>query len=250
VHRPDRRVHPAGHRRDGLPALSPPLLLLFDIDGTLLRRAALEHALALHEAMEEVYGVSTRTTKVEAAGRTDREIARATLLALNVSALRIDDRFDELCDAACAAYARRVPDDLSETVAPGIVELLEWLDGRDDVRLSLVTGNLEAIARLKLGAAGLGGFFPSGQGGFGSDSEDRTELPAIARQRAGQAGQPHPRERTLVIGDTPRDIACAQADGVGVLAVATGPFRAEDLDQADAVVSHAYGLRALLAERL
>jgi phosphoglycolate phosphatase-like HAD superfamily hydrolase len=200
--------------------------------------------------MHAVYGVHTADTKVEAAGRTDLEIARATLIGLDVSARRIDDRLQELEETAAEAYARHVPDDLSAAIAPGMLELLEHLDGRDDVLLSLVTGNLEPIARLKLHAAGLGRFFPAGQGGFGSDSEDRTDLPAIARRRAGRAGAPHPRERTLVIGDTPRDIACARADDVGVLAVATGPYRAEELAGADAVAADAHGLRALLDERL
>ena len=92
-------------------------------------------------------------------------------------------------------------------------------------RLALVTGNLEPIARLKLRAAGIVRHFAPGQGGFGSDSEDRSDLPPLARERAaaGNGGAPWPREQTVVIGDTPRDIACARADGVHVVAVATGP---------------------------
>ena len=86
--------------------------------------------------------------------------------------------------------------------------MLEELDAREGVRLAVLTGNLEPIARLKLARAGLGRFFEHGQGGFGSDHEDRTELPAIARARAGG----YPRAQTVVIGDTPRDIACARAD--------------------------------------
>jgi phosphoglycolate phosphatase-like HAD superfamily hydrolase len=200
--------------------------------------------------MHEVYGVHTADTKVEAAGRTDLEIARHTLISVGVSARRIDDRLGDLEVAAAEAYAHHVPEDLSGTIPPGMLELLTDLDARDDVILSLVTGNLEPIARLKLHAAGLGHFFPRGQGGFGSDSEDRTDLPAVARARAGHGGEPHPRERTLVIGDTPRDIACARADAVGVLAVATGPFRAAELGDADAVAADARELRALLDERL
>ncbi len=226
--------------------MSPPLLLLFDIDGTLLRRASLEHAAAIHEAMHAVYGVQTAGTRVEAAGRTDLEIARATLLALGVSARRIDDRLDDLRAAACEAYGHHVPEDLSATVSPGMVDALEDLAARDGVRLALVTGNLEPIARMKLAAAGIGRYFPAGQGGFGSDSEDRSELPAVARARAGAPGHSHPRERTVVIGDTPRDIACARADGVRVVAVATGPYRVEELAGADAVAPDARTLGALL----
>ena len=91
-----------------------------------------------------------------------------------------------------------------------------------------MTGNLEPVARLKLTRAGIGRHFASGQGGFGSDSEDRSDLPPIARARAAawNGGEPWPRERTVVVGDTPRDIACARADGVHVVAVPTGPFAA------------------------
>jgi len=80
------------------------------------------------------------------------------------------------------------------------------------------------VARLKLRRAGLERWFRSGQGGFGSDSEDRVSLPPLARRRAGTPGRPYPREQTLVIGDTPRDIACARADGLRCVAVTTGPF--------------------------
>lgn len=226
------------------------LLLLFDIDGTLLDRATAEHAAALHEAMHQVYGVDTTSTRVPAAGRTDLEIARETLLVLGLSAARIEEGFADLRAAAAEAYARLVPDDLSATVMPGMRDLLERLAARDDAILSLVTGNLEAIARLKLNAAGIGGFFASGQGGFGSDSVDRTDLPPIARRRAGTRERPHPRERTLVIGDTPLDIACARADGLAVLALATGPHPAADVADADAVLTDAHALGVELDRRL
>jgi phosphoglycolate phosphatase-like HAD superfamily hydrolase len=90
----------------------------------------------------------------------------------------------------------------------------------------------------------LGGHFASGQGAFGSDHPEREALPAIARARAGDP--PWPRERTAVIGDTPRDIACARADGVRVAAVATGPFDVAALADADAVVDDARALLPVL----
>jgi phosphoglycolate phosphatase-like HAD superfamily hydrolase len=124
--------------------------------------------------------------------------------------------------------------------------LLPWLAGCPRVRLALVTGNYEAIARLKLAAAGVGRFFEPGQGGFGSDSEDRAALPPIARRRAGGPGKPFPREQTIVIGDTPRDIACAHADGLRCIAVATGPFSAGELHDADLVAADATEMRAAI----
>jgi phosphoglycolate phosphatase-like HAD superfamily hydrolase len=215
------------------------LLLLFDIDGTLLLRGADAHRDAIHEALRAVHGVTEPDRRgMEVAGRTDADIVRALLVHAGVSAQRIDERADDVRIAACEAYARLCPSDLSEHVAPGMRELLATLAARDDTLLALVTGNYEPIAHLKLRAAGLGRFFATGQGGFGSDHEDRSQLPAIARRRAGGSGGgdgPWPRERTVVIGDTPRDIACARADGVRVVAVATGTFRPQELHEADAI---------------
>jgi phosphoglycolate phosphatase len=218
--------------------MSTPTLLLFDIDGTLVWRASVEHAAALRQALHTVHGLDPEFEHtVSAAGRTDGEIARLLLLAGGVSAEAIDDGASAVHEESVSAYARLCPQDLSDRVLPGIPELLESLSTRDDVRLSLVTGNFEPIARLKLRRAGVGGFFPSGRGGFGSDSEDRSLLPELARRRAGADGVPWPREHTIVIGDTPRDIACARADGVRVIGVATGPHPAEDLAEADAVAA-------------
>jgi phosphoglycolate phosphatase len=217
------------------------LLLLFDIDGTLLAGATDAHRDALHAALREVHGVEAGPARrvISPAGRTDAEIARALLLDAGVSAERIDDRADAVREACCRVYAQLSTEDLSHTVLPGIPELLSSLAARDDVALGLLTGNYETVARIKLKRAGLGRYFKSGQGAFGSDDEDRAGLPAIARRRAGTVGRPHPRERTVVIGDTPRDIACARADGVRCIAVATGPYAAEDLADADDVVGDA-----------
>lgn len=217
------------------------MLLLFDIDGTLLQRAADAHRDAIHEALRTVHGVTNPQQRgLQVAGRTDADIARNLLVAAGVSATQIDERADDVRIAACEAYARLVPDDLSAHVTPGIEDLLARLAGRDDTRLSLVTGNFEPIARLKLRSAGIGAYFERGQGGFGSDHEDRAMLPQIARRRAGDGDHDEwPRARTAVIGDTPRDIACARADGVRVVAVATGPYGPDELRQADAVAADA-----------
>jgi phosphoglycolate phosphatase len=219
------------------------LLLLFDIDGTLLLKASAAHAAAVREALREVYGVAEMpATRVEAAGRTDIEIARNICLLSGISAERFDAGRDDFRAASVAAYARLCPEDLSAHVAPGVTEVLEALGGRDGVWLGILTGNLEPIARLKLARAGLGHFFEPWVGGFGSDHEDRTELPAIARARAGG----YPRAQTVIIGDTPRDIACARADGLRCIAVATGPFAASELAGADVVLDSAHALLDVL----
>jgi phosphoglycolate phosphatase-like HAD superfamily hydrolase len=226
------------------------VLLLFDIDGTLLGNAAHAHSQALRAALAAVHGVDTTslTRPFSPAGRTDAEIARGLLLAAGVSARRIDERADDVRAECCRIYAELSPPSLADKVLPGVVALLDWLSDVDRVRLSLVTGNFEPVGRLKLSRAGLGHYFPAGQGGFGSDSEDRTDLPPIARRRAGSGGVSYPRERTIVIGDTPRDIACARADGLRCFAVATGPFELSDLAGADVAVADATGLRTVFED--
>ncbi len=224
------------------------MLLLFDIDGTLLVGAADAHRDAIHEALRVVHGVTRPEPRgMQVAGRTDADIARHLLVHAGIPAQRIDELADDVRIAACEAYARLCPADLSAHVPDGMSGLLERLEARDGTLLALVTGNYEPIARMKLRAAGIGCFFASGQGGFGSDHEDRAMLPAIARRRAGDGEErPWPRAHTAVIGDTPRDIACARADGVRVVAVTTGPYGPDELREADAVARDAAGLGDVL----
>ena len=226
--------------------MTTPLLLLWDIDGTLLQRASVEHADAMRRALIDVHGsLELDGHHVEAAGRTDGAIARDLLLAAGLAGPAIDSRADDVITAACALYDELCPADLSARVAPGVADVLPRLAARPDAfRFSLVTGNFERIARLKLARAGIGDWFPEGQGAFGSDAEDRERLPPIARARAGD----WPRERTVVIGDTPRDIACARADGLRVIAVATGPFAVEALADADAVADSAESIVPVLED--
>lgn len=229
------------------------LLLLFDIDGTLLSGGADAHRDALHEALAEVHGIRPTDRALRAiphAGRTDPEIARAILLDAGISAERIDDRAAVVRERCCQAYVRLCPSDLSPFLIPGVDGLLAWLSRRDDVILAPLTGNYEAVARLKLARAGIGSYFHSGQGAFGSDAEDRAALPAIARRRAGSLGHPHPPEATIVIGDTPRDIACARADGVRCFAVASGQYDRAELAGAEGTFAGAEELRAALADEL
>jgi phosphoglycolate phosphatase len=219
------------------------MLLLFDIDGTLMKGASGAHADALRRALKNVHNVDVTGIRLagSAAGRTDGEIARLYLLEAGVSAERIDARAADVQEECCRLYAGLCPADLSAMVVRGIPELLDSLSLSDDIRLSLVTGNFEPVARIKLKAGGIGKWFAHDQGGFGSDSEDRAMLPPIARRRAGEASglsTSWPRDRTVVIGDTPRDVACAHADDLRCIAVTTGPHGREDLGGADFIVEN------------
>jgi phosphoglycolate phosphatase len=214
------------------------VLLLLDIDGTLLIGASSEHRQALHDGLEEAMGVEIDERvldQVEYSGRTDIAIGRSMLVAAGHPAGLLDPRLGSFMEAACARYAELVPADLSDTVLPTVPRALDQLADEGHT-LALVTGNLGPIAQMKLAAAGIGHHFAPGLGGFGSDHEDRDALPSLARLRAGGGVEPHPREDTLVVGDTPLDIQCARADGVRVVGVTTGSYGMPQLSQADVVL--------------
>jgi phosphoglycolate phosphatase len=231
-------------------------LLLWDIDGTLLLNASIEHARVMFAVLQEIHGTDDPYAgepfklrrAAERSGMTDGQIGREILLENGVEAAQIDARFVDVVRRASEDYD---PGDLTAHVNPGVIGVLAEMADRDDVVQSLVTGNFEGIARAKLRAAAIDRWFDASLGGgFGSDHEQRRFLPEIARRRAGEAlrrdGEPWPRERTVIIGDTPRDIACARHDGVRVVAIATGPHPPESLTDADAVARDAESLRDAL----
>jgi len=236
----------------GAPGACPKRLLLFDIDGTLLSGATRAHRAALHRALADVHEIDADSVELtlQPAGRTDGEIARAILLAAGVAQPQIDARAPEVATVCCRVYAELCETDLSSCVIDGIRDVLERVSAREDARLALVTGNFEGVAWLKLSRAGIGGWFATGQGAFATDTEDRLRMAPIARRRAGMRGRPFPRERTLVIGDTPRDIACARADQLACVAVTTGPFGFGELRDADAVTRDAEELYDALEDWL
>jgi phosphoglycolate phosphatase-like HAD superfamily hydrolase len=208
------------------------VLLLFDIDGTLVRTRPLTHQQAMARAAVDVFGLPPDTDEVsvravEPWGKTDRWILRELLEANGVGAPGDADlaRWEQ---AACAVYEEienGAPTDGDRRTAA----LLERL-AADGHRLALVTGNLEPIARRKLALRGLGGAFPAGQGGFGSDAEDRAELVRIARERAGSP----PLSETVLIGDTPNDVLAGVTAKVRTIGVANERYSRQALLEAGA----------------
>lgn len=102
--------------------------------------------------------------------------------------------------------------------------------------MALLTGNPEAIARARIERLGLTAFFPPGQGAFGCEAEERPALIELARQRARADGAPWPAERTVLVGDTPADVAGASGAGVCCIAIASGRLEREQLHGADVVI--------------
>lgn len=201
-------------------------LILFDIDGTLVRGGPARGA--FRKALLDVFGTAGEIDGHDFSGKTDPQIARELLQGAGVKNEEIDGKFPALWAAYLAILEKVLPEE-PMTVLPGVRSLLEDLQDREEVILGLLTGNILEGARLKLESAGLSGFF-SDVGGYGSDSEVREDLPAVARKRATEAlGVEFPPRSVVVVGDTPRDVACGRHGGTRTVAVATGWHTADTL---------------------
>lgn len=213
------------------------LLLLWDIDGTLLQYGgAREHAAALIQALNETHGLdlpSDAVTQNRPMGKTDRRIARELIGGA--------DPGEEWIARVWQLYQEADLGRLRQGAMPGADDALRWARDAGHVN-ALLTGNIEPVAHHKLAAAGLGEWFERGQGAFGSDAEDRRELVPIARERAGG----WPPERTVVIGDAPGDVECALAGGAIAVAL-LGHFGHDELDGAHVFIERLTDLGEALA---
>lgn len=223
------------------------LLVLWDVDGTLLVDGARAHRRAIVCALRETYALDIPDDAVERIGpwgKTDRRIAREVLLAAGVERELIEARLGDWMAAASAHFAAAaaelevrsgLPHELRELRAAGL-------------RMTLLTGNLRAIAARKVERAGIAAELDLAIGAYGDDAEERAALVPLARRRAGD-DVPWPRERTVVVGDTPADVAAAAADEVDCLAFDSPRFPRDRLRGAAAIVSDARELARLLAAR-
>jgi phosphoglycolate phosphatase len=212
-------------------------LVLWDIDGTLVDTAGHgRHAFA--DALRDVLGRDTGLGDITMSGRTDHSIA-VELLERSGEA-DPEARMPEMFSALNSALASRSPAITSEgRVMPGVVEVIEGLAARGDVAQSLLTGNIEPNAHVKLRALGLDHLLDMEIGAYGSDSGVRPELVDVARRRASELrGLTVPGPSTVLVGDTPLDVDAAHANDARAVAVATGRFSVPELERsgADAVL--------------
>lgn len=205
-------------------------LVLFDIDGTLVRGGPAKQA--FETAMQEVFGTAGPIEGHDFSGKTDPQIARELLTLSGLTDPVIESGFLRLWPC----YLRELKARLAHapmTVLPGVPALLNHLRSMGDVAMGLLTGNIVEGARLKLGSVGLHDFF--GVGGFGSDSEHREDLTSVAIDRArSRWGVSFPGASVVVVGDTPRDVACGRHGGTRTVAVATGRYDGACLEAAGA----------------
>jgi phosphoglycolate phosphatase-like HAD superfamily hydrolase len=210
-------------------------LVLWDIDGTLVDTGQIGRD-AFSEAFQVVAGRApdqAAQKMVEMAGRTDHEIA-LEFLALH----RIDGRahLPAFSDALAAALAAREGEIRRYGRAlPGAEAALAGLRGVPGVVQSLLTGNIEPNAAVKLAAFGLDVYLDFAVGGFGSDDPHRPNLVAVARRKAkAKYGVAFGPATTVLVGDTPLDVAAGRQGGARVVAVATGRFGPDELRAAGA----------------
>lgn len=229
--------------------LSANLLILFDIDGTILLDDAHAHERAMVQATRSVYQVQLpddAVERVEPWGKTDLQIVRDVLRLAGVNNDETDRRRSVWIDAAgCAFVAEAAALTASWRVRPGLAEALARLSSLG-MRATVVTGNLRVIATVKVGRMGLAESLDIEIGAYADDAEDRVQLAPIARERAGSPGFPWPRARTVVVGDTPRDIAGARADGVRSVVFSSARYPAAALIGADIVITQVRELVATL----
>ena len=201
-------------------------LVLFDVDGTILRGGTVAHREAFAEAFRTVYGRDISLDGLFLAGRTDTWLFFEALRRDGVP----DDEIERRRAVAFQVMARYVDDhlsDLRDRVLPGFPDILDTLRAHK-ATLGLLTGNLRPIAFAKMRHAGLGGYFVAG--GFGGESAVRSDLVPVALDDARQvAGRPFAAAETIIIGDTPLDVEAGARHGTKTVAVATGPFSTEDL---------------------
>jgi len=204
-------------------------LVLFDIDGTLLHTHGAGRR-AIHAALLSEIAAPAARSMVRFDGKTDPQIVRE-LLAEVAHADRDDE---QRILAVCQRYVDLLAVELEAgtcetTVYPGVLELLAGIEGRHDTLLGLLTGNVADGARLKLEAAGI---MPDRfrVGAFGSDHHERSQLAAIAAERAApHMGRTPAGPDIVILGDTPADMTCGRGVGARAIGVATGSYGREEL---------------------
>ncbi len=219
---------------------------LFDIDGTLLRSRDRVHVDSVAWSVHRVTGFEITLAGIQLQGNTDTAILREACRQAGIPADVLEEQYEAILDTMrnCVAEKRH---ELDLYLMPGVNEVLRHLAQRGAL-LGVASGNLEAIGWIKIEKAGLREWFHFG--GFSDQLPDRAELVkhAVRKAREMDGHESSSGTKICVVGDTPRDIEAARANGLSVIAVATGRSSFEELlqHQPDACVSSLADLLATL----
>ena len=215
-------------------------IILWDIDGTLLRtRRQGSFKDYTRPVLARLFGTAGRLEELSVSGMTDLQIVSEALRDEGFTHEQVRERAPELAALYHEELERLTGREELYYALPGAREALETVEASPRYLNSLLTGNVEPAARLKLRLVALADFFRL-PGAFGEDSHDRRDLPALALERLGRHLRLDLRpSQLIVVGDTPNDIACARHSGARSVGVATGrAYSVEDLRAhgADAVL--------------
>lgn len=202
-------------------------LILFDIDGTLVRKAGPHHRMALEEGIRQVTGIATTTQGIPVHGMLDPDILTQMLQRVGYSDDDIRRMMPEIIEAAEEVYLATVPE-IRDKCCPGAGDLLDSLRAQS-IPLALVTGNVTRIGWKKLEMAGLHHYFEFGA--FAEMAETRGGLARLAVEQARRSGFIGNGARIALVGDAPQDIRAAQENGIVSIAVKTGVSLPEELEE-------------------
>ena len=202
-------------------------LVLFDIDGTLIRTGG-TGIKAFARTFATIFGVHEGVEKIRFAGRTDFSLVREMFTLSNID--HSEENFRRFFDNY-VHWLDHLMKDCDGDVCPGVMEFIRELEQLPQPPLiGLLTGNVKLGAEIKLRRFQLWEIFKTGA--FADDHEDRNQIAVVAHERGSHVlNQKLPGKQVLVIGDTSHDIRCARAIGAKVIAVATGGDSLETLRQ-------------------
>lgn len=208
----------------------PELLVLWDIDGTLIAGRGFGK-LMYREAFRTAFGRELKGS-VDLGGRTELDVIAELLHQHDIE--HTEETSKLLADALASSFESRRADfpDHSDLL-PGALQALQHFADDPRVHQGVLTANLRSVALIKLEEFGLAHLVDWDVSAFGDDHADRAELVQFARKRA-QHIQSFTHDQVILIGDTPHDVYAATKAGVRVVAVATGRFTEHDLQEAGA----------------
>jgi phosphoglycolate phosphatase len=217
-----------------------PRLVLFDVDGTLIKRGDPDHLAAMDHAVHTVFPESrgASVTQIDFDGKVDRVIASEVLGVAGMNIKPDDPRLDRAFTLAGEYYRGQWEHRQGGTddLLPGVIELLEHLQtSAGDYALGVLTGGSSGIVSVKMDRLGLSDAFPIGS--FGNEVPNRPALVPLAIERAEAYFETSfGPDATVIIGDTPHDVDCAHAHDIPCIGVATGKYGIDELREAGAEV--------------